>query len=125
MIESTGLMESLKRLACTSLAILQTRLELLSNELEEERLRIVQMLLYASLALFFLGLAITMLTAFFVILFWDSHPLLVLGGFSALYFLAGLMAWNELNRAARQKSKLFSNSLAELADDHDRLAHLP
>ena len=122
MAESTGLMESLERLAGTLLAIFQTRLELLSNEMEEERVRIEQMLLYGSVALFFFGLAIMLLTAFIVVLFWDSHRLLVLGGFTALFFVAGLLVLNELRRVAGEKSKLFSASLAELADDRDRLA---
>jgi len=122
MAESTGLMESLERLAGTLLVIFQTRLELLSNEMEEERVRIEQMLLYGSVALFFFGLAIMLLTAFIVVLFWDSHRLLVLGGFTALFFVAGLLVLNELRRLAREKSKLFSASLAELADDRDRLA---
>jgi len=122
MAGSTGLMESLERLAGTLLAIFQTRLELLSNEMEEERVRIEQMLLYGSVALYFFGLAIMLLTAFIVVLFWDSHRLLVLGGFTALFFVAGLLVLNELRRVAREKSKLFSASLAELADDRDRLA---
>lgn len=125
MTESIGLMESLKRLACTLLAIFQTRLELLSNEMEEERLRIEQMLLYGSVALFFFGLAVMLLTAFFVVLFWDSHRLLVLSGFAALFFVAGLLAWNALRRVAREKSKLFSASLAELADDRVQLDPRP
>jgi uncharacterized membrane protein YqjE len=125
MTESIGLMESLKRLACTLLAIFQTRLELLSNEMEEERLRIEQMLLFGSVALFFFGLAVMLLTAFFVVLFWDSHRLLVLSGFAALFFVAGLLAWNALRRVAREKSKLFSASLAELADDRVQLDPWP
>ena len=125
MAESGGLMESLRRLADTLLAIFQTRLELLSNEIEGERLRIGQMLLYGSAALLFFGLAIIMLTVFFVVLFWDSNRMLVLGGFTALYFVAGLLIWNALRRMAREKSKLFSASLAELADDRNRLAPLP
>lgn len=125
MEESTGLMESLKRLTGTLLAIFQTRLELLSNEMAEERVRIEQMLLYGSVALFFFGLAVMLLTAFIVVLFWDSQRLLVLGGFAALYFVAGLLAWNALRRVAREKSKLFSASLAELADDRDQLAPRP
>jgi uncharacterized membrane protein YqjE len=125
MSESTGLLESLKRLAGTLLAIIQTRLELLSNEMEEERLRIGQMLLYGSIALFFFGLTIMLLTVFFVVLFWDEHRLLVLAGFTALYFVAGLLVWSALRRVSREKSKLFSASLAELADDRDRLAPPP
>lgn len=122
MSESTGLMASIKRLTGTLLAIFQTRLELLSNEMEEERLRIGQMLLYGSVALLFFGLTIMLLTVFLVVLFWDSYRLQVLGGLTALFFVAGLLVWNALRRLARERSKLFSSSLAELADDRDRLA---
>jgi uncharacterized membrane protein YqjE len=125
MPESTGLMESLKRLAGTLLVIFQTRLELLSNEMEEERLRIEQMLFYASIALFFFGLAFMLLTVFVVVVFWDSYRLQVLGGFTVLYFVAGLLAWNALRLVSLEKSKLFSASLAELADDRDQLAPRP
>lgn len=125
MAESTGLMESLKRMAGTLLVIFQTRLALLSNEVEEERLHVGQMLLYGSVALLFFGLAIILLTVFVLMLFWDSQRLLVLGGFTALYFVAGLLAWNALRRMARERSKLFSTSLAELADDRDWLAPRP
>ena len=125
MTDSIGLMVSLKRLANTLLAILQTRLELLSSEMEEERVRIEQILLYGSIVLFFTGLAIMLLTAFFVVLLWDEHRLLVLGGFSASFFLVALLALAGLRRVAREKCKLFSVSLAELASDRDSLEHLP
>jgi uncharacterized membrane protein YqjE len=125
MSESAGLMESLKRMAGTLLVILQTRLELLSSELEEERMNIEQMVLYGSIALFFFGLAILLLTIFIVVLFWDSYRLPVLGIFIGLYFVAGLLAWNAMRGVAREKSKLFSASLAELADDRDQLAPRP
>lgn len=125
MSESTGLMESLKRMAGTLLAILQTRIELLSNEMEEERLHIGRMFLYGGIALLFFGLAIMLLTMFVLVLFWDSHRLLMLGGFAALFFVAGLLAYNALRRVARERSKLFSTSLAELANDRDWLAHRP
>ncbi len=118
-------MESLKRMASTLLAIIRTRLELLSSELEEERLRVSQMLFYASAALFFLGLAIMLLTVFIVVVFWDSYRLQVLGGLAALFFIAGLWAWNALHRTARERSGLFSASLSELSDDIDRLTPRP
>lgn len=121
MTESDGLMGSLRRLTDTLLAIAQTRLELLSNEVEEERLRIEQKLLYGSVMLFFFGLAVLLLTLFTVVLLWDNNRLLVLGCFTGLYFAAGLLAWNALRRVTREKSKLFSVSLAELADDRELL----
>jgi len=125
MPESGGLMDSLKRMAGTLLVIFQTRLELLSIEMEEERLNIKQMLLYASIALFFFALAAIMLTAFVVVVFWDSYRLQVLAGFIGLYFVAGALAWNALHRVANRKSQLFSASLAALADDREQLVPPP
>jgi uncharacterized membrane protein YqjE len=125
MSESGGLLESLKRLTGTLLVIVQTRLELLANELEEERLRIGQMLLFGSVALFFFGLTIMLLTAFVVVAFWDSQRLLVLGLLGALYFVFGLLALNALRRAIRERSGLFSASLNELEDDRSHLDQRP
>ncbi|MEO8330885.1 MAG: phage holin family protein [Gallionella sp.] len=125
MSESPGLMESLKRMAGTLLAIIQTRLELLSSEMEEERLRVGQMMLYASVTLFFFGLATILLTAFVVVVFWDSYRLPVLAVFAIIYFAAGLLALNASRRLASEKSKLFSASLAEIAEDRDQLAPPP
>lgn len=125
MAESSGLMESVKRMAGTLLAICHTRLELLSSEMEEEYLRIGQMLVYGSVALFCFGLAIMLLTVFVVVLFWDSYRLPVLGGLAVLFFVAGLLLCNALRRMAREKSKLFSVSLAELDSDRDQLTSQP
>lgn len=119
--ESSGLVESVKRLAGTLLAICQTRLALLSNEVEMEQVRIKQMLLYAGVALFFFALSVAVLTAFIAVLFWDSGPLLVLGSLAVMYFVAAVLAWNGLRRLAREKSRLFSSSLAEFSKDRERL----
>jgi uncharacterized membrane protein YqjE len=121
MMGSTGLMESSKRMVGTLLSIVQTRLELLSNEIEEERLRVRQMLFYGSIALFFFGLSIMLLTVFIVVLFWDSYRLEVLGGLSVMFFVAGIVVWNSLRGVALERSKLFSSSLAELDEDRARL----
>jgi uncharacterized membrane protein YqjE len=121
MSESGGLLESLKRLVGTVLAIVQTRIELLSNEFEDERLRIRQMLLYYSFVFFCFGLAIILLTAFIVVACWDNYRLQVLGGMTALFFIAGILSWIALRRVVQQKSGLFANSLAELQNDRDLL----
>jgi len=122
---SSGLMESLKRLACTLLAILQTRLELLSNEIEEELLRIGQILVYGIVGLFFFCMSILVLMIFIVALFWDSYRFQVLGGLTAFFFVAALLVVHALRRVVREKSRLFSGSLAELSNDRDRLTPRP
>jgi uncharacterized membrane protein YqjE len=125
MSESGGLMVSLQRLAGSLLAVVQTRLELLSNEMEEERLRILQMLLYGSVTLMLFGLALALLTAFFVMLFWDSQRLAVLGIFTALYSIGGLLAWNALRRVTGERPRLFSASVDEMTDDRAQLEQRP
>jgi len=113
----------MKRMAATLLDMIQTRLELLSNEIDEERLHFRQVLLYASIALLFFGISIMLLTMFVVVVFWDSQRLLVLASLAGLFFIAGLLMWDALRRLTRKKSKLFSTCLGELNNDRDHLAH--
>lgn len=122
MSTSGGLLESLKRLAGTLLAMLQTRLELLSGEVEEELLRIGQIALYGVVAVFFFCLTIVLLLAFIVAVSGESYRVPVLGGLAAFFLAAGLWASYVVRRLAREKSRLFSASLAELSKDRDRLA---
>lgn len=121
MAESRGLMGSLQRLTAALLAILRTRLDLLSSEVEEERLRIEQRLLYGSITLFFFGISILLLTLFILVFFWDSYRLQVLGGFTVLFLFAGLITWNALQKVSREKPRLFSVSLTALDDDLDHI----
>ena len=108
---------SLRQLLATVVETAQVRLALLSNEIEQEKLRLFDALLWAGLALLLLGLGAVLLCAFIVVLFWDSHRLLALGALSALFLGAGL--W--LMQAARQRLQtpggLFSASAQELGRD--------
>ena len=117
----SGLMGSLKRLLSTLLTIATTRLELLANELQEERLRLTQMVVMGLFALFCAGLGILFLSVFIMVLFWDDHRLASSGLLSILFFsLTGIMAILLRNKA-KSGSKLFSASLAELARDKQQL----
>ena len=118
---STGLLASLRNLAATVAEVLQTRLELLANEVEEERLRLLQIVSWAAISMFFLALGILMATLFVVVLFWDTHRVLVTGLLAVLYLGAGVAAGLAARRRARGRSKLFSGSLAELAKDREQL----
>lgn len=115
-------MESLKRLLSTLASIVSTRLELLANELQEERLHLTQMLFFALFTLFCFGLGVLLLTAFIVVLFWDEHRLAVLGTLSVIFFALGALTAMLLRNRMQAKSKLFSASLAELAKDREYLS---
>jgi uncharacterized membrane protein YqjE len=120
-VSDISLFDSLKQFGATLSDIAATRLALLANELHEERLRLTQMLLFTLLALFCLGVAVLLTTAFLVVLFWDSHRLGVLGGLVGLFLGVGAMMLWLLRAQIRQKPKLFAASLAEFGKDKDTL----
>lgn len=118
--KSTGVLGSLKGWVATLVEVAHTRLEILSTEVEEEKLRIGQMLLLGVAALFFLGLGIVFAAVFATVLFWE-HRLLMLGALALLFLVAGGVAAYLLQGKAREKSRLFADSLGELAKDRNRL----
>jgi uncharacterized membrane protein YqjE len=116
-----GLFDSLKVLAATLLAIAHTRLELLSTELEEERVRLSSMLVWTLAALFCAGLGVVLATLFVVLALWDTHRLLALGIPAILFLLGAALAWLVVRGKARAKPRLFAASLTELSKDRKEL----
>jgi len=113
---------ALRRLAATAVGLLQTRIELLATELEEERARVFRILLLTVAALVFLALGVITLTFLVILLAWDTHRVLAAGLLTAAFLgIGALLALNARN-AAKEKTKLFSASLAELAKDRDKLS---
>jgi uncharacterized membrane protein YqjE len=116
-----GMLGSLKGWMSTLVAVAQTRLEILSTEFEEEKLRIGQLLLIAVAALFFIALGIVFAAVFLTVLFWETHRLFVLGTLTLLFLAAGAILVRLLQAKAREKSCLFADSLGELAKDRSQL----
>lgn len=116
-----GLAASLRGLLATAVALLKTRGELLATEVEEERLRLLGLLLHGAAALLLMGMGVVFLAVFLTVLLWESYRLLVLGVFSAAFLTAGFIAWTVARRLAGTKSRLFSASLAELEADESAL----
>lgn len=116
-----GLFDSLKTMMATLIAIVQTRVELLSTELEEERIRLTSMLVWGFVTLFCAALGVIFLTLLLVIALWDDHRLLAVGIPAGVFFTAALLSWLALSARARAKPKLFSASLAELKRDRAQL----
>jgi uncharacterized membrane protein YqjE len=117
----SGLMGSVKRLAITLISIVSTRLELLADELQEERLRQTQMFLLGLSMFFCAGMFVLLLVFLMVILFWDDHRLAALGVLSTLFFgLSEIMAVLLCSKA-KSRSKPFSASLAKFTRDREQL----
>ena len=112
-----GLLHSIQQLAGTLLAAAQTRLEILATELEEERLRLEQLLLVALAAAFCLGMGVLLAVAFVVIYFWDTHRLISVGILTLAFLAAGaVFAWI-LRHQVMTRPKPFAATRSELAKD--------
>ncbi len=113
--------ESLRGLADSGLGTVQTRLELFSVELKEEKLRAGSFLFETVLAALFVGFGIVFLAVFLTVLLWDEHRLLVLGITTTGLFVAGVWFASRAANRLRSGSRLFASSLAELAQDREAL----
>jgi uncharacterized membrane protein YqjE len=116
-----GLLDSIRKLALTLTGVLQTRLGIFATELEEAKLQLSQLLLLGLVALFCLGLGIVLLAVFFVVLFWDSYRLAVLGVMAGVFLGMGIFAVLALRAKAAENTEMFSATLAELAKDREQL----
>lgn len=116
-----GLLDSIRKLASTLVGILQTRLEIFATEIEEAKLRLGQLLLLWLVALFCLGLGIVLLAVFFVVLFWDSHRLAVLGVMAGFFLGMGIFAGLAVRARTAENTRMFSDTLAELTKDREQL----
>lgn len=100
-------------------------MELLSTELEEERVWLVSMLAWTLAALFCAGLGVVLAAVFVVAAFWDTHRLLTLSILTVVFFLAAVLSALVVLAKARAKPRLFAGSLVELSKDHERLRGRP
>ena len=116
-----GLLGSLKSLSSLVVAIAHNRLNLLSTDLEIARERTVSVLMMVLVALFCLCFGALLLALFVVVIFWDTHRLIALGGVTGLFLLiGGIYLWRVL-RALKRMPATFEASLTELAKDYKTL----
>lgn len=114
---------SLRGLLDSGLGIVQSRLELLVVEVQEEKLRLAGLLLNIVLTAVLVGFGIVFLAIFLTVLFWEEHRLLALGLGTAALFGAGLFTASNAAADLRRGTRLFAASLAELARDREAVRH--
>jgi uncharacterized membrane protein YqjE len=112
---------SLRSMAAAALALLQVRLGLLAVEVQEERVRVGALLGWGAAAFFFLGFGSVFLGLMLTVLWWDSHRVVALAVFSAVFLCAGAFAAVTVRRLSRLGSQLFAASLEGLRRDREAL----
>jgi len=118
---SEGLFASLKNLATTLVAIVHTRLDLLSTDLEEGRQRLISLLVLTLVSLFCIFIGVVLLAILIAVVFWDTHRLLALGALTGTFLIAGAILCGLAIRAMRTMPRMFAASLAELSKDQQQL----
>ena len=116
-----GLLQSVRHLGRTLLGAAQTRLEIFATEIEEERVRLEQLLLVALGAAFCFAMGIALAAALVVLYFWDTHRLLAVGLLAAAFLAAGAVLGLILRDKAKTRPKPFAVTRGELAKDRDML----
>jgi uncharacterized membrane protein YqjE len=114
---AAGFMNSLRTLADSLLAGAQDRLELFAVELQEEKFRLIQIIVWISAAIFAGGMAITFASITLVYLFWESARLAVLGGLTLLYGGAFVAVIVTFRRYLAHQPRPFAASLQEIQTD--------
>lgn len=124
-IREPGVFDSLRAVITDLTALLHTRIELASTELEEEMERLKRTLVLAAISLFCFSVGLILLNIFIVVIFWDTHRLLALGGLTAFYLIAGLAVGIVIRSKAASPQKFLSTTIAEFAKDRERLRSRP
>ena len=121
--ESGGLFAALRSVAATLLAAGKTRLELLGNELEEQKILAVRLFLLLQGLVLCLGVTVLLMVALITALFWESRGI-VLGSLVCVFSLLCGVLFTMVKRAIRRPEKVFSSSIAELEEDLRQLKAL-
>jgi uncharacterized membrane protein YqjE len=118
---STRLFGRLQRLADLALSLLQTRLELLGNELQVEVLLAFDAVLRGAAGLLLLMFGLFFFMAFLVALAWDSYRLVALAGAALVFMGVGAGLLLAAQRRLQRAGHVFAASLAELRRDREQL----
>ncbi|MBK6851841.1 MAG: phage holin family protein [Burkholderiales bacterium] len=122
---STGLLTRLQGIAALGLELLQTRLELIGNELQIEVLLAFDALVRGAAGLLMLIFGVFFLTTFLVALVWDSYRLLALAAAATLFIGVGGLFLMEARRRLQRVGNVFAASLAELKRDREQFIGKP
>lgn len=116
-----GLLDSLRSLIATLVAMAHTRVELFGTEIEEEVRRVIALLLggamvlaLASLALLFSGLVV-------IAAFWDTHRVAATAGVALGFVVLAGGSYLAVRARTRRRSRLLSSTLDELERDLELL----
>lgn len=112
-----GIFSGVARLFQTLRDTAANRVELFLVELQEERIRLIDALLWVAVAIVCALMTLLMITLMVVVIFWDTHRLLVLSLVTVAYAVAAVVAMVKL-RSQLQRWRAFSATLEQIKKDY-------
>ena len=118
-----SLFASLRSFWSVLLAILYTRLDLVTAELEDEAVRAVKLLLAGVIAVLAFATAFFFVNFLIIAAFWDTeYRYWAFAGIIAVYLLIGLGSILAISNMIRSRPKFLSQTIAELRRDVEGLS---
>ncbi len=114
---SGGLSDSIFRLGGTALALLRTRLELVTVEFDEEREWATELLVLVLSGVLLALFALLFASIFVIAYFWEAYRLWAIAGVTLFYVALAVLTFMRLQRRRREKPTPFAATLAELGHD--------
>ena len=117
-----NLLASFKNIISTGIEIFETRLELLSMDIQIAQVKFITLVVLIACAIFFVFLGVVLLSLMVVIIFWESNKILALGLLALVFLLIGLIFSYVVYQSFRTMPRLFEASLGELSKDREYLS---
>ena len=117
-----NLLSSLKNLVSTGASIAQTRLELISTDVQIARSKFISLLVMIVFALFFLFFGLVMLALLIVIYSWETNRILALTLLTSGFLAVGMILAAVILQSLRAMPKLFEATISEMQKDREELS---
>jgi uncharacterized membrane protein YqjE len=117
-----NILSSLKNLVSTGASIAQTRLELISTDVQIARAKFLSLLVMVIFTLFFLFFGLVMLALLIVIYSWETDRVLALSMLTCGFLAIGCILALVVLRTLKTMPKLFEATITELAKDRQELS---
>ncbi|MFC4933510.1 phage holin family protein [Massilia sp. GCM10023247] len=112
-----ALLETAGRIGATLVAMTRTRLELAAVEVQEEARSLLGFAAWTLLAAFLAAFALVLAALFVILLFWDSHRLLAVGGMAGVFALAAAALLLKVRAGFAARGPMLAATRAELDKD--------
>ena len=117
-----NLLSSLKNLVSTGASIAQTRLELISTDVQIARSKFISLLVMIVFALFFLFFGLVMLALLIVIYSWETDRILALTLLTSGFLAVGVILAAVILQSLRTMPNFFDATISELQKDREELS---